>query len=688
MSASAGTYKIQEIPEDVDMVPPCEKAFLRSLRDVYSNLRNATTVEEAKVVLEPIQEQLLLIQDKIKVTMPIFYNSGIIYDTRTQKLLRSGAKDDFKVVSTPLDGDCLYSSFSLSLFGTDQYAPVIRLLQINAMVQDEHLMRPLCSSCTFKKGFEHYFKNTKTLPKVASEGWGDEFNLFLMSEIANRPVVVQEWNTDSDHIHNTFYNHNPLCEKKTPMFISLRQQHFQPLLPLRNEIRSFDASTADKAHRAIKYRFRNTCTYDPTLGDPSDLQVIRELKFGDIEVPARQQATLHQMLVKKKSLIPKLVVPTPPPLPPKGPATKASSSISLKESDTPGGFKASHASTEAVTTGTSQKDSFVLEADKMSTSGTDPDDDIQTKESMDKGSSGGASSAESANDNIHTLRKGLKEITSMMKHVILSQRGLPAVEIVESGGVKMESATSISQLLQIYPHLKLRLVEGEQIGDDYFTEVVCDICVNERDGRHTGVYQYHSSEGVDFTGSYQPRRFRDLKEHIKVHMNGMTHQRNLESYEGQKKEEIAYIAKNKTTGLLLGTYAYSAIKNHNCSLYEENVAIAATLKLPVGHLNHSRKFPRELNTSFYSCLRSNLQAYLKTPLPSTGRPPAFSLVADKYTPDRRCGQISGLIVFKDNHLVDINLDYTRVTEYTGPAIAEYLHKSLADLLDDTSIKSR
>jgi hypothetical protein len=180
-----------------------------------------------------------------------------------------------------------------------------------------------------------------------------------------------------------------------------------------------------------------------------------------------------------------------------------------------------------------------------------------------------------------------------------------------------------------------------------------------------------------------------LKKNIHKHSNSQQHLKKSQESANLSREQEKFVEKNKKAGMICGRLAYTAIKSdQSLSKYEEHVSLLAALKMPVGQLNHSRKFCRELGDSIYKCLRDRLDFYIKAPIPSTGRPTPVSFIADKYTPNRITGQIVGIVAFVDGKIKDINIGFPKVVDPSAIGIAECLYGSLREFYSESELKSR
>ena len=218
--------------------------------------------------------------------------------------------------------------------------------------------------------------------------------------------------------------------------------------------------------------------------------------------------------------------------------------------------------------------------------------------------------------------------------------------------------------------------------------------LSEASGK-AGEFIYDFSLGMDFRSEKQlPREFRNLKGHIirhiesadSVHADAVSWGRQQEAI----KKELR--SRNLTAGMTCGRLVYKIVKRGRpYSDYPGDILITAKNGGIVGDTNHSRMFPQNLLGSLYEEIKDIHKAYLTSPLPATEQPPPCSVLADKATSKRRCGQITGLsTVFPefDDLIQALYIDNRIVSDHSGKGISAAIKSSLEVLLDAENIRTQ
>ena len=111
-------------------------------------------------------------------------------------------------------------------------------------------------------------------------------------------------------------------------------------------------------------------------------------------------------------------------------------------------------------------------------------------------------------------------------------------------------------------------------------QLVCDLCdeANESSIRKAGEFHYDfTAEGVDFTDTNLPNKFRDLKKHIVQHIGSNNHKEAENKQKEQDKNDKSMEIYNQKVGMKLVKMIYSNIKERNSyTKYERDVANAAS----------------------------------------------------------------------------------------------------------------
>jgi hypothetical protein len=587
-----------------------------------------------------------------------------------QRRMYEGYQDDFKAIHTTSDGSCFYSAVSQVIFGTETQSDILRLSILQHIMEEEEKLRGIAGA--FSTPFEKLVADTK-VTAGGLEGWGTEFNIFIASEFLQRPIIVHSAGLTSQSKGFTQkFNSNPACVDKKPIHIMHMSGHFQPLMPRTKETPSIEPINTAYPHITHKYENTNNPSDQKQIDLTAEqLQALAEVQREDYLVI---QAVERMERQKMKPTIwdPWGIKSAPPPALRRQKIYEES--IEQKQSE-----DTRSRSPIRKEQSLDEASIDIAENPPLGTEENISDPALPT----DVTSSG---SSEYAPRQVKQIDKKIDRLTVMMSQIMNSQ-GKPTSTVVAS--TTQEIISSVDQLLERYSFLETRLVESTADFNDEFNEIICNLCFDPRDMTNLGKFTYHSSWGTDFQGLPQTERFRNVKKNIHKHSNSELHLKKSQEAANLSREQQKFVEKNRKAGMICGRLAYTAIKSdQSLSKYEEHVSLLAALKMPVGQLNHSRKFCRELGDSIYKCLRDRLESYIKAPIPSTGRPTPVSFIADKYTPNRITGQIVGIVAFVDGKIKDINIGFPKVVDPGAIGIAECLYGSLREFYSESELKSR
>jgi hypothetical protein len=307
-----------------------------------------------------------------------------------------------------------------------------------------------------------------------------------------------------------------------------------------------------------------------------------------------------------------------------------------------------------------------------------------------------SSESSKSKEGLSEIKEQLKNLTTMFQQV-LQVRGIapPQTIVVEQSEKSVAEdfgkTRSVKDLLLKFPFLETNLREEDVEENEVFTEIICTFCLDPLDPitkRH-GIFRYSSTNGIDFHGKKMCKAFTNLKQHISSHIKSPLHIKNSEMEIKNNRARMIMLEKNQHAGMILGRAAYMAVKvDHNVSKYEHYVALNAANKVAIGDENHSRHFARKFGHHAFGILQKKLIDIMNQPLISTGKPPPFAIIADKYTANRLTGQITGIITFFDGEIKAINVDFPLVHDHSGSGIANTLKTSIETLMCPEHIRHR
>ncbi|CAF1018080.1 unnamed protein product [Brachionus calyciflorus] len=137
------------------------------------------------------------------------------------------------------NGDCLYNAISLALYGNESNSKKIKLSMVFIMFEYEDYFRNLVESFKYSDSFEKKVIDASTLGI-----FGNEFNMIALSLLFLRPIKCYS-------LHNIAFNVNTSQMSGYPIYLSLKDVHFTPIVPLNQNFQIAD-TTGDHLN-FIKY---------------------------------------------------------------------------------------------------------------------------------------------------------------------------------------------------------------------------------------------------------------------------------------------------------------------------------------------------------------------------------------------------------------------------------------------------
>ena len=147
-------------------------------------------------------------------------------------------------------------------------------------------------------------------------------------------------------------------------------------------------------------------------------------------------------------------------------------------------------------------------------------------------------------------------------------------------------------------------------------------------------------------------------------------------------------------GLNLFRTRYNGIKHAKSLLeFESDVLLLKLNGGDVGDINHSRKFAKTIDEALYKTMKTCLSEQLNEKLPSTGECRPVGFVMDKMTPNKRTGQVHGIITpipendLTENFLVPIMLDLPVCKDLTANGLANIAKCTLKEFgISDSQVQ--
>ena len=146
------------------------------------------------------------------------------------------------IVAIEEDGNCLFRSVSVSLFGDQSFHIQLRLASIHYLIKYRSYFTLLIqtSHAIYKKNSnDQYSSLIEYLAKI--DNWGDDICMVLLSMVINRPIIcIQNYKRKNETFakSNIFY----VCKdqlNKQPVLLFLNNKHFRACLNNEKEFTPF-----------------------------------------------------------------------------------------------------------------------------------------------------------------------------------------------------------------------------------------------------------------------------------------------------------------------------------------------------------------------------------------------------------------------------------------------------------------
>ena len=128
--------------------------------------------------------------------------------------------------------------------------------------------------------------------------------------------------------------------------------------------------------------------------------------------------------------------------------------------------------------------------------------------------------------------------------------------------------------------------------------------------------------------SAKSRKFRNLTSVLRKHIKLDSHQKKAKVDGSARRRD----ERPREIGRRIGTFSYFMFKHDlPFTLFTSFMPWFALSKIDLGEVNHSTRFIENFVTPVYDVLLKRLQSLLEKPLPCTGKPTPFAILADKGT---------------------------------------------------------
>lgn len=227
------------------------KTFLHSdIKFIFENLMKVDLGEKKLLcnILEPFQEKLQHFEMLAKTAVP-YSNTSRLPRSFCLDDIEILAKSEFEALRTKRDGNCMYHSICLTLFASEDKSLLLRLLMLNHIIENWDI---LAASC-----YDLFTTSLRELNRqiVCVNTWGTATQLYILSEILELPIYSIQI-TSKNEVENHFYNSNPLSQRRSPIYLFLRNRHFEALVPKASVIiKSINANTVVDFFNHITHKY-------------------------------------------------------------------------------------------------------------------------------------------------------------------------------------------------------------------------------------------------------------------------------------------------------------------------------------------------------------------------------------------------------------------------------------------------
>ena len=255
-------------------------------------------------------------------------------------------------------------------------------------------------------------------------------------------------------------------------------------------------------------------------------------------------------------------------------------------------------------------------------------------------------------------------------------------------GIERQSIINIKNLDELLEYLEDRDFKY----DEAQGVLTCNICLPEFMGpiktteRFCGLFNVNRVEynlAKTEKPTYQPKVLTNLKSHILSHIfplkpgsTDLKHIQMLNKLQADRKKLAEQMKVNYNAGMNVFRIRYTGILHANSKLnFETDILTAKLNGTEVGNINHSRKFASKLTDTISDIMDANLKTALGQCLDCTNEKPPVGIIMDKMTPNKRTGQIHGLIVpvpsnpLSEPLLTPVMLNVPPVTKHDANGLA-------------------
>ena len=252
---------------------------------------------------------------------------------------------------------------------------------------------------------------------------------------------------------------------------------------------------------------------------------------------------------------------------------------------------------------------------------------------------------------------------------VLSGTGVPICPPRHEFWDTISSCRTVDEILEVGQ--SFRMDKNESV-------LVCVPCEHQF-GRNWGKIAYNETEqdGLWLLKQKMVRHICDTNCHRKICGEELLNK----TYENDERDTEA--------GTVVGHLAYNCVKlGTGYAKFEDLLQTYANTGGKVGEINHSQKTAAALNKSFYKVWRDHMETEFSKNLKSTGKPPYFSVVADKCTPHNDSLHVVGLIMPYKGKMEAYLIGLVNNKNAKGKTLAKEIYKVLRGYFTEEEIRTR
>ena len=212
-------------------------------------------------------------------------------------------------------------------------------------------------------------------------------------------------------------------------------------------------------------------------------------------------------------------------------------------------------------------------------------------------------------------------------------------------GVLLRECRSIGEVEQVLESFDItKEKDVEEDVDGFFCNLCFAGCKPNWKGKKPtpGTFRFDKSGEK---GEKQYIKLAHLKDHVKGHFASKSHKQRRTLQSNRTKIDEERQSREKQVGMRIFRERYLGIKQRKSKRnFEEDMLRCKMNGVDVGDENHGRNFVTKLDRAIYEEMKSMMKANMRVTLEATDRERPAGLLMDKMTPNRRTGQMHGIVI--------------------------------------------